>query len=125
MLVCNPQTLAICRGEKEGALRVTVALEEKARMYLETKLSAQWERELGMCPHTRALVRPSVKDALSRLMLPRLVRHARKDLLHAGHRAAIKSFAANVRIRPKPGEGRGEEGFFIGARVEVFFVGLL
>ncbi len=85
------QVLAINRGEKEGFLKVTVALDEELALRL---IGRRAVRQENACS---AFVRAAVEDSYHRLIAPSLEREARSALTETASEGAIKNFALNLR----------------------------
>ncbi len=86
------RVLAINRGEKEGALKVTLTLDpERALSYLYSK-----ELKKGDSP-AKEYVRAAVEDSYTRLIAPSVEREIRNELTDAAQEGAIKVFAENLR----------------------------
>ena len=85
------QVLALNRGEKEGFLKITIALpgNEGAALVCRHALKP------GM--HVSAFVRGAAEDAYDRLILPSVQREARNDLTDMASQGAIHNFALNLK----------------------------
>ena len=83
--------LAICRGEAEKALRVTVTTDEAA-------IRADAERTLGLSSRSpwADQLRQAIKDGIARLLLPSLVSELRAALKTRADEAAVDVFAENL-----------------------------
>ncbi len=86
------RVLAVNRGEKEGALKVTLTLDpERALSYLYSK-----ELKKGDSP-AKEYVRAAIEDSYTRLIAPSVEREIRNELTDAAQEGAIKVFAENLR----------------------------
>ncbi len=83
--------LAIDRGEREGALKVTVALPEGRGEALMIRRFVKNESPCGQ------LVKAAAEDSFSRLLFPAVEREIRRELTETAAEAAIKVFASNLR----------------------------
>ena len=85
------QILAINRGEKEGFLKVSVALpgNEGAACVIRAALKPT--------AHVSAFVRAAAEDAYERLIFPSLQREIRSDLTDRACTGAIRNFALNLK----------------------------
>ena len=83
------QILAINRGEKEGFLKVGVALDR------EWALGLIWNRIVRNGGKCAAFVRAAAEDGYDRLLFPSLERETRSDLTDAAAEGAIHNFALN------------------------------
>ena len=106
------QILAINRGEKEGALKVSVAVDREAAL--------QRLRRAVVRPGSSAMafVRAAAEDAYDRLLFPSLEREARNKLTDAACEGAIKMFALNLKplLMQPPVKGRVTMGLDPGYR---------
>ena len=88
--VPNHRVLAMDRGEREGKLRVRVAVDQTAAV---ARLGARWPRRQGpFAPYLDA----AVADGYKRLMAPSLEREERARLTVRAQTEAIKVFAKNL-----------------------------
>ncbi|MBQ1674715.1 MAG: RNA-binding transcriptional accessory protein [Oscillospiraceae bacterium] len=85
------QILAINRGEKEGFLKVGVALDR------EWALGLIWNRIVRNGGKCAAFVRAAAEDGYDRLLFPSLERETRSDLTDAAAEGAIHNFALNLK----------------------------
>jgi uncharacterized protein len=85
------RTLALDRGEREGALKVTVALPEGRGEALMIRKFVKNESPCGQ------LVKAAAEDSFSRLLFPAVEREIRRELTETAAEAAIKVFASNLR----------------------------
>ena len=85
------QILAINRGEKEGFLKVGVALDR------EWALGLIWNRIVKGGGKCSAFVRAAAEDGYDRLLFPSLERETRSDLTDAAAEGAIHNFALNLK----------------------------
>ena len=106
------QILAINRGEKEGVLKVSVAVDREAAL--------QRLRRAVVRPGSSAMafVRTAAEDAYDRLLFPSLEREARNKLTDAACEGAIKMFALNLKplLMQPPVKGRVTMGLDPGYR---------
>lgn len=85
------QVLALNRGEKEGFLKVSVALEEEQALRV---IGRKVLRRPSPCGE---LVRAAAEDSYRRLIFPSLERELRSQLTEEANRGAIRNFALNLR----------------------------
>ena len=85
------QILAICRGEKEGVLKVAVVLPGNEGAALVCR--AALKPTARVCP----VVRAAAEDAYQRLIFPSICRQVRADLADRAYTGAIANFALNLR----------------------------
>lgn len=85
------RTLALDRGEREGALKVTVALPEGRGEALMIRKFVKNESPCGQ------LVKAAAEDSFSRLLFPAVEREIRREITETAAEAAIKVFASNLR----------------------------
>lgn len=83
--------LALDRGEREGALRVSISLPEGRGEAVVVRKFVKNESPCGQ------LVKKAAEDAFSRLLFPAVEREVRKELTEKADEAAIKVFASNLR----------------------------
>ena len=83
--------LALDRGEREGALRVSISLPEGRGEAVVVRKFVKNESPCGQ------LVKTAAEDAFSRLLFPAVEREVRKELTEKADEAAIKVFASNLR----------------------------
>ena len=106
------QILAINRGEKEGALKVSVEVDREAAL--------QQLRRAIIIPGSGAMafVRAAADDAYDRLIFPSLEREARNSLTDTACEGAIKMFALNLKplLTQPPVKGRVTMGLDPGYR---------
>ena len=106
------QILAIHRGEKEGVLKVSVAVDREAAL--------QRLRRAVVRPGSSAMafVRAAAEDAYDRLLFPSLEREARNKLTDAACEGAIKMFALNLKplLMQPPVKGKVTMGLDPGYR---------
>ena len=106
------QILAINRGEKEGALKVSVEVDREAAL--------QQLRRATIIPGSGAMafVRAAADDAYDRLIFPSLEREARNSLTDTACEGAIKMFALNLKplLMQPPVKGRVTMGLDPGYR---------
>ena len=89
--VQSHRVLAVNRGEREGALKVSVQIDEAA--------AVQTVRRMVVKPGSYAMgfVAAAAEDAYKRLLGPSLERETRASLTDAASEQAIKNFALNLR----------------------------
>lgn len=85
------RVLALDRGEREGALKVTVALPEGRGEAVMIRKFVKNESACGQ------LVKSAAEDSFSRLLFPAVEREIRRELTETAAEAAIKVFASNLR----------------------------
>ncbi len=83
--------LAIDRGEREGALKVTVALPEGKGEAIMVRRFVKNDSPAGK------LVKLTAEDSFSRLLFPAVEREVRRELTEKAAEAAIKIFASNLK----------------------------
>lgn len=95
--------LAICRGEKEGALKVTVEMDWGEALFRVTEHTVK----PGFSP-CGELVRQAAADALKRLLYPSLTRELRGNLLDQAAQQSIRVFSLNLKplLLQPPVKGR-------------------
>lgn len=89
--IAGHRVLALDRGEKEGALKVSVSLSEGAG---EKMCVRELVKNTSLCGD---LVRQSCEDSFKRLIFPSIEREVRSELTSAAAEGAIKVFASNLR----------------------------
>ncbi|MDD6200276.1 MAG: Tex family protein [Firmicutes bacterium] len=85
------QILAVNRGEKEGILKVSVALPGNEGAALVCRAA------LKPTAFVSAFVRTAAEDAYERLIFPSLQREIRSDLTERASQGAIRNFALNLK----------------------------
>ncbi|MDE6728927.1 MAG: RNA-binding transcriptional accessory protein, partial [Oscillospiraceae bacterium] len=85
------QTLALDRGEKEGQLKVAIALPEGEGESMCVREFTENSSECGK------LVRAACEDSYKRLIFPSVEREVRAELSANAQEGAIKVFASNLR----------------------------
>ena len=85
------QVLALNRGEKEGILKITIALPGNEGAALVCR------RALKPGPTVSAFVRAAAEDAFERLIFPSVQRETRADLTDMAAQGAIHNFALNLK----------------------------
>ena len=85
------QTLALNRGEREQALKISIEPDEAGAL--------QIVRQFALRPSARyaELIRQAAEDSWKRLLFPSLEREARAELTETAQEQAIRAFAANLR----------------------------
>lgn len=89
--IAGHRILALDRGEKEDALKVSVELPEGAGESLCVK---EFVKNDGACG---ALVKAACEDSCKRLVFPSIEREVRAELSAGAQEGAIKVFASNLR----------------------------
>ena len=89
--IAGHRVLALDRGEKENALKVTVSLPEGQGESMAVREFAKNDSECGK------LVRAACEDGYKRLIFPSIEREVRAELTSAAAEGAIKVFASNLR----------------------------
>lgn len=85
------RVLALDRGEREGALKVSIALPEGKGEAVVVRKFAKNDSPCGQ------LVKTAAEDAFTRLLFPAVEREVRRELTDTAAEAAIKVFASNLR----------------------------
>ena len=86
------RVLAINRGEKEGALKVSLSLDPASALaYLYSKTLVKQDSP------AKELVKATVDDSYNRLIAPSVEREIRAELTDSAQEGAIKVFADNLR----------------------------
>lgn len=85
------RVLALDRGEREGALKVSVLLPEGKG---EAVVIRKFTKNNSPCGE---LVKAAAEDAFTRLLFPAVEREIRRELTETAAEAAIKVFASNLR----------------------------
>lgn len=83
--------LALDRGEREGALKVSVSLPEGKGEAVMIRKFVKNNSPCGM------LVKAAAEDSFTRLLFPAVEREVRRELTETASVAAIKVFASNLR----------------------------
>ncbi|HIZ10992.1 MAG TPA: RNA-binding transcriptional accessory protein [Candidatus Eubacterium faecavium] len=89
--IANHRILAINRGEKENALKVSIDLEKTLGLSVPLGLYVRGDSKASQ------LVRDAAEDAYSRLVFPSIEREIRNDLTERAGAEAIKVFAKNTK----------------------------
>lgn len=89
--IANHRILAINRGEKENALKVSIDLEKTLGLSVPLGLYVRGDSKASQ------LVRDAAEDAYSRLVFPSIEREIRNDLTERAGAEAIKVFANNTK----------------------------
>lgn len=99
--------LAVNRGEKDGFLKVSLAVDEALCL---DSLYRQFVREGSI---TSEAVRMAAEDAFKRLIAPSLERELRSDLTERASEQAIKNFGINLKalLMQPPVKGKVALGF--------------
>ena len=105
--VQSHRVLAVNRGEREGALKVSVRMEEAPA------LQAVRRRTVKPGSFSMAFVASAAEDAYKRLIAPSLERELRTSLTEAACEQAIRTFSLNLRplLMQPPVRGRVTLGF--------------
>ena len=89
--IAGHRVLALDRGEKENALKVTVSLPEGLGESMSVREYTKNDSECGK------LVRAACEDGYKRLIFPSIEREVRSELSAVAAEGAIKVFASNLR----------------------------
>lgn len=89
--IAGHRVLALDRGEKDGALKISVALDDGEG---EKPVIAEYVKNNGKCGE---LVRAACEDSCKRLIFPSIEREVRNELSANAQEGAIKVFASNLR----------------------------
>lgn len=89
--IANHRILAINRGEKENALKVSIDLEKTLGLSVPLGLYVRGDSKASQ------LVRDAAEDAYSRLVFPSIEREIRNDLTERAGAEAIKVFTKNTK----------------------------
>ena len=89
--IAGHRVLALNRGEKEGFLKVSLALPEGAG---ERAVNARYVQNTSPCGE---IVKAACEDGYRRLIFPSVEREVRADLSEAAAEGAIKVFGQNLR----------------------------
>lgn len=87
----NHQILALNRGEKEGFLKVSVAIDH------ERALELCWRDTVKINSTATEFVADAVEDAFDRLLFPSIERNIRSELFDTASEGAIHNFALNLK----------------------------
>lgn len=113
------RTLAIDRGEREGFLKVAVAIDDDKCLNIINRLLVKGD---SLCADA---VKNACADAYSRLIFPSVEREIRSELTEAADEQAIKLFASNLRqlLMQPPVKGKTaiglDPGYRTGCKVAV------
>jgi uncharacterized protein len=88
--IAGHRILAIDRGEREGFLKVKIAVEPAGAL---SCITSRYVTSDGICSD---LVREACEDSYDRLLFPSLERELRSDLSEQASEQAIKVFSANL-----------------------------
>jgi uncharacterized protein len=91
MKIAGHRILALDRGEKEGALKVSIVIDEE-RCY--NAAEAKYVKNNSLCGE---LVKMAAQDSCKRLIMPSVEREIRAELTAKAAEGAIKVFASNLR----------------------------
>ena len=89
--IAGHRVLALDRGEKEGALKVSVAIDEE---YCYSVAEKKYVKNNSRCGE---LVKTAVQDSCKRLIMPSVEREIRAELTANAAEGAIKVFASNLK----------------------------
>lgn len=89
--IAGHRVLALDRGEKEGKLKITIAIDEE---FCSSVAESKYVRGGGRCSE---LVRLAAHDSCKRLIMPSVEREIRAELTEKAAEGAIKVFASNLR----------------------------
>lgn len=89
--IAGHRVLALDRGEKEGKLKITVAIDEESCSFV---AESKYVRGDGRCSE---LVKLAAHDSCKRLIMPSVEREIRAELTEKAAEGAIKVFASNLR----------------------------
>ena len=112
--------LAVNRGEKEGYLKVGLAVDEQEPLHVINRLL-----DKGVNPLCSDILRAAGEDAYNRLIFPSLEREIRNELTDAAAESAMKVFATNLKqlLMQSPVKGKTvlglDPGYRTGCKVAV------
>lgn len=89
--IAGHRVLALDRGEKEGALKVSVSIDEEFCFSVAEKRYVKSNSKCGI------LVKEAAQDSCKRLIMPSVEREIRAELTANAAEGAIKVFASNLR----------------------------
>ncbi len=89
--IAGHRVLALDRGEKEGALKVSVSIDEEFCFSVAEKRYVKNNSKCGI------LVKEAAQDSCKRLIMPSVEREIRAELTANAAEGAIKVFASNLR----------------------------
>lgn len=89
--IAGHRVLALDRGEKEGKLKVTVAIDDE---FCSSVAESKYVNGSGRCSE---LVKLAAHDSCKRLIMPSVEREIRAELTEKAAEGAIKVFASNLR----------------------------
>ena len=89
--VAGHRILALDRGEKEGALKVSVVIDEEFCFSVAEKMFVKNNSRCG------ELVKTAAQDSCKRLIMPSVEREIRSELTAKAAEGAIKVFSSNLR----------------------------
>ena len=118
--IAGHRVLAINRGEKEGFLKVSLALDEEKPLSIIHKAL-----DRGTNPLCSDILREAGDDAYSRLIFPSIEREIRAELTETADENAIKVFALNLKqlLMQPPVKGKTvlglDPGYRTGCKVAV------
>ena len=118
--IAGHRVLAINRGEKEGFLKVSVALDSE---YLLSIVSRELDK--GINPLCSDILKAAAEDAYTRLIFPSIEREIRAELTETADENAMKVFATNLKqlLMQPPVKGKTvlglDPGYRTGCKVAV------
>lgn len=89
--IAGHRILALDRGEKEGALKVTIVIDEEFCYSVAEKMYVKNDSKCGK------LVEAAAQDSCKRLIMPSVEREIRSELTAKAAEGAIKVFSSNLR----------------------------
>ncbi|MCM1227991.1 MAG: RNA-binding transcriptional accessory protein [Clostridium sp.] len=89
--IAGHRVLALDRGEKEGKLKIAVAIDEE---FCSSVAESKYIKGSGRCSE---LVKLAAHDSCKRLIMPSVEREIRAELTEKAAEGAIKVFASNLR----------------------------
>ena len=120
--IAGHRILAVNRGEKEEALKVSVEFDREKALSIVYSASVKQPCEENACSEA---VRQAAEDSYDRLIFPSLEREIRASLTENASEAAIKVFSVNLRqlLMQPPVKGKTalglDPGYRTGCKVAV------
>ena len=111
--IASHRVLAINRGEREGALKVSLSVDKEAVLsFLYSQIISKNDSP------ARKYITAAIDDSYSRLISPSIEREIRAELTEAAEEGAIKVFAENLRhlLMQPPIKGKVVMGYDPGYR---------
>mgnify|MGYP000866734367 CR=1 FL=1 len=111
--IASHRVLAINRGEREEALKVSLSLDKEAALsFLYSQIISQNDSP------ARKYITAAIEDSYTRLIAPSIEREIRAELTEAAEEGAIKVFAENLRhlLMQPPIKGKVVMGYDPGYR---------